>query len=160
MVTMTAWGAVLERKLRSEWFLATAVGLTVGVYASVLLTGISMKFAAASILGLLVLIPVFLVTDSHRYWLALFLLLLPLNIHKSALADPKVVTDLIDRYGTPPGASPAPTFFLTDVVFLVLLVFWLVRAGRSGRLLAMNVVAFVGFAYLCWCGLTVAVALP
>src|SRR5688500_15949577 len=154
MLPMRAVGAILERNLRSEWFLGMAVGLTVGAYVSALLTFTSMKLAAASILGLMVLIPTFLLIDSHRYWLALFLLLLPLNIKKSALADPKVLTDLIDRYGTPPGASPAPTFFLADVVLAVLFLFWLVRAARSGKLLVLNVVAFLGFVYLCWSGMT------
>lgn len=154
MLPMGAVGAVLERNLRSEWPLGILIGLMVGAFASVLMTFMSVKLAAVAIVGLLVLIPTFLVADINRYWLAMFLFLLPLNIKKSAMADPKVLTDLIDRYGTPPGASPAPTFFLADAVLAVLFLFWLIRAARSGKLLVLNVVAFVGFLYLCWSGMT------
>ena len=76
------------------------------------------------VVGLAVAIFSLTARDFRSYWLAIFALVLPLDI-KKMLIDSGPVVDYVLKYGFPVGELPGPVLYLSDLPFLVLMVQWL-----------------------------------
>ncbi len=128
---------------------AAAVGMIVAAGATAVLAVLKPVWIVLLLAAGVTLIGSWVVRDAWLYWLALFVLAIPLNVHKHFASGERVM-GMIESLGLPWGTT---TFFvfLSDLPLLVLIGFWL-RRLVSGETLRWPRIAWLPVAFLIWAG--------
>ncbi len=107
---------------RNTWIVAVALGASAGCVATLGLLSFGYWMVPA-ILGLSACLGAALATDFHCYWLAIYALVLPLEI-KKMLVDSTAVRNFVLQYGFPVGEPPGPILYLSDIALFMLVAGW------------------------------------
>lgn len=148
----------ISRVSLSSVVLPIGVGGIIAVSVALLLEKYPPVLLVYAFAGIVVFTPSLIVKNVKLYWLVLFVLAVPLNIRKAGLADPITVANLLDQYGTPAGAMPAPVLRLSDFIFLILLCLWAIRVAQKREPLVITRISWIALAYLAWSALSIFVA--
>lgn len=91
--------------------------------------------------------------DFKNYWLAVFVLVLPLEI-KKMLVDSEPVLAFISRYGFPIGELPGPVLYLSDLPFLVLITHWFFELIFRKQKIFFPKSNWLALAFIGWSGIS------
>lgn len=131
--------------------LPVLVGALVAGASALLLGYFTPIWTALVLVGGSVVVGSRLVKNSQTYWLALFLLAVPLNIHKKFAAS-EVLLAQVETLGLPWGATTA-FLQLSDLPLAVLLASWLLIKLARREPLYWPRVNYLPLAFLAWCTL-------
>jgi len=129
-----------------------SLGMLLGLIAAVM-TRFSIKWSGLFLIGLTVLVCSLAVANAKTYWLAIFALLLPLEV-KKMLVDSSFIVDFIRQYGFPTGELPGPVVYISDLPLLVLLLLWLYEAVVHGKRIRFPRAHWLAVALLGWSALS------
>ncbi|NIM99452.1 MAG: hypothetical protein GTO24_15690 [candidate division Zixibacteria bacterium] len=104
-------------------------------------------------LGLVVGVLSLTAKDFKTYWLAIFALVLPLEI-KKMLIDSEPVRDFVQTYGFPVGELPGPVLYLSDLPFLVLMIYWLFEVTFRKQKIFLPKSNLMALAFVIWSGVS------
>jgi O-Antigen ligase len=133
---------------------STGVALGVGVLAAatcVVLLQASLVWMALVVSGFLVLIGAFLIRDAKKYWLAVFVFSIPINITKLFFFTPAGVADLRMRYDLHQIDVLVPLLYLADLPLLVLLLEWLSEVFLRRSRFRFPKPLVLSLAFIVWC---------
>lgn len=102
-------------------FFATLTGITVGGVCALVFFSFNPIWTLLVPLCLLIILPAFILKDVPSYWLAIFLFSLQFDLKKN-LIDP---LSFLNAYGSFPPYVFVPHLYISDIVFAILLVYWL-----------------------------------
>jgi O-antigen ligase len=91
--------------------------------------------------------------DHKSYWLAIFALALPFEI-KKMLVDSGYAQEFVLNYGFPVGELPGPVLYLTDIVFVILLVLWFIEIKNGRQKIYFPKSNVIALAFLGWSALS------
>lgn len=129
--------------------LASVVGgAVIAGGVALIMAGLKPVWTVLLLLGSVVLLGAAIVKDARLYWLALFLLALPLNIHKN-FAQVETVLQRVEAYGAPWGAT-TPLLHLSDLPLLVLLGMWCVRVFSKKERFYLPAMSYLPLGFLVW----------
>lgn len=141
----------LARRQRA-WLVRYGLPLLGGVGVAVFTTLVTNRLSPVWIflvsVGLVALLPAFLVSDARKYWIGLFLAVLPLNITKIFMTEERARL-LIDQVGSLWG-NPAPILQLADFPLAALGSVWLLRVAARRERFVLPGIARWALAYLVW----------
>lgn len=100
-------------------------------------------------LGLVVAVWSLVARDFKNYWIAVFALVLPLEIQK-LLVDSEGIRAFVQTYGFPIGELPAPVLHLSDLPFLVLMLHWIYEVTVRKRTIIFPRWNWMALAFLAW----------
>jgi hypothetical protein len=140
------------RLLQNYWLLSIVGGVVIAQVAVVILH-LSYLWAALAAIGLAVCLLSVIAKDAKRYWLAVFALALPLEI-KKVLIDSESVRALADTYGIPLGELPAPVVYLSDLPFLVLMLYWISELLLEKRRIYFPRSHWMALSFIGWAALS------
>jgi len=98
--------------------------------------------------GVAACVPAFMVRRGSGYWLAVFLLVLPFNLHKF-FGTKEHVAKLLETVGGTAGTT-TPLLEVSDLAFLMMLVVWFVRRLDARARLFLPRISVLPLAYLLW----------
>lgn len=126
------------------------IGILVALATDVAVTQLTPVKLGFVLGGLALLIPTLAMKNPKAYWLFLLVLTIPFDISKwfsAWLVDPQT---LVDRYGQPASGTTAVELYLTDVVFVAMLLPWLVQVCIRRQRLYFPKIAYFFVFYLGW----------
>ena len=136
-----------------RWTLPVAGGMIIAVASAVILRH-TYLWAALITVGLLVFVFSFMARNFRSYWLAIFALVLPLEI-KKLLIDSEYVRAVINANGFSVGEIPAPVLYLSDLPFLVLMLYWLFEITFKKQKIFFPKSNWMALPFVAWAGLSV-----
>ncbi len=113
----------------------------------------SYLWACLITVGLAVAVLSLTAKDFKNYWLAVFVLVLPLEI-KKMLVDSAYVLSFVESYGFPVGELPGPVVYLSDLPFMVLLALWIFEMLTKKEKLFLPKSNWIAVAFITWSGLS------
>lgn len=128
---------------------ALALGVPIGITVAVLLAQAPLVWTFLLFAGVLALIPAFLVREPELYWLSVFLLSSSVDIKKTLVDG----LDVIERMGldpVTPTSQLVPEIRLSDLVFVILVLTWMVRLARHRATLQFPRFSLIFIAFLIW----------
>jgi O-antigen ligase len=131
-------------------FFATLTGMTVGAACALVFFSVNPIWMLLVPLCLLMTIPVFILKDVPSYWLALFLFSLQFNVKKN-LIDP---LPFINAYGSFPPYVFVPEIYISDLVFAILLVYWLHSVFLHQKQFYFPPASWLAIGFLGWAALS------
>jgi len=134
------------------WLVSALGGIFIALITAFVLRS-SYVWAGLIIIGIAVFVFSLAAKDFRNYWLAVFALVLPLEI-KKVLIDSEPVRALIMTYGIPVGELPAPVLHLSDLPFLVLMVHWLLEVTCRKQKIFFPKSNWMALALLGWSGIS------
>lgn len=91
--------------------------------------------------------------DFRNYWLAIFALVLPLEI-KKLLFDSEYALNFFHTYGFPVGELPGPVLYLSDLPFLVLMIHWFFELTFKKQKIFFPKSNWMALAFILWSGVS------
>lgn len=91
--------------------------------------------------------------DIKTYWMAIFALVLPLEIKKLMISS-DYIREIAQVHGIPIGELPGPVLYLSDLPFLVLMVYWLFEIIYRKQKVFFPKSNWMALAFLAWAGLS------
>ena len=113
----------------------------------------SYLWACLITVGLAVAVLSLTAKDFKNYWLAVFALALPLDI-KKLFIDSDYIREVILLNSVPLGELPGPVLYLSDLPFLVLLIFWLYEIIYKKQKVFFPKSNWFALAFLAWSALS------
>lgn len=113
----------------------------------------SYLWACLITVGLAVAVLSLTAKDFKNYWLAVFALALPLDI-KKLLIDSDYIREVVLLNSAPLGELPGPVLYLSDLPFLVLLIFWLYEIIYKKQKVFFPKSNWFALAFLAWSALS------
>jgi O-antigen ligase len=129
-------------------FIAGTSGILIALVTTFLLR-YPFVWAFLFVVGLAVAIFSLTARDFRSYWLAIFALVLPLDI-KKMLIDSGPVMDYVLKHGFPVGELPGPVLYLSDLPFLVLMVQWLLEIIFKKKRIYFPQSNWMALAFILW----------
>lgn len=91
--------------------------------------------------------------NTKTYWMAIFALVLPLEIKKLMISS-DYVREMAQVHGIPLGELPGPVIYLSDLPFLVLMVYWLIEIIYRKQKVFFPKSNWMALAFLAWASLS------
>ena len=91
--------------------------------------------------------------DFKTYWMAIFALVLPLEIKKLMISS-DYVREIAQINGIPLGELPGPVLYLSDLPFLVLMAYWLIEIIYRKQKVFFPKSNWMALAFLAWASLS------
>ena len=127
-----------------------ACGVVVAFVTDVALSQLSLAKVCFLLGGVALLLPTLALKDAKAFWLFLLVLSMPFDISKwlsAGVVDPQ---SLVDEYGMPASGTVSIELYVTDVILLLMLLPWLIRACVRREALYFPRVGYIYLFYLCW----------
>ena len=131
-------------------FFATLTGMTVGGTCALVFFSLNPIWMLLVPLCALMVLPAFILKDVPSYWLALLLFSLQFNLKKN-LIDP---LPFINAYGRFPPYVFVPEIYISDLVFIILLVYWLHSAFLRQKQFYFPPASWLAIGFLGWAALS------
>lgn len=132
--------------------MSLACGILIAICGSFVLNK-SYLWACLITVGLAVAVLSLTATDFKNYWLVIFALTLPLEI-KKLLIDSDYIREVVLLNSAPLGELPGPVLYLSDLPFLVLLIFWLYEIIYRKQKVFFPKSNWFAIAFLIWSALS------
>jgi O-antigen ligase len=137
----------------TRWVLPVMGGMLIAAASAFTLRS-SYIWSGLIAVGLTVFVLSFTTRNFRSYWLAVFALVLPLEI-KKLLIDSDYVREIVNMNTLPVGALPGPVLYLSDIPFLILMVYWLFEIIHKNRKVYFPKSNWMALAFVAWAGLSV-----
>ena len=128
--------------------LPLVVGGSIALFVSAVLFATSKVWMALFIVAFSVLAVSLVVKDVQKFFFGVFILTLPTGIKKVVVQDRTFHKEIVEFYGYPPGAHPLPQVFLSDLVFILLLLIWVFHLLVKHQGMKAPTAFWFGAAYL------------
>jgi O-antigen ligase len=138
--------------MRKYWLISIPGGISVALTVAFLLS-YPYVWTGLVIVGLTVGVLSLIAKDFKTYWMAIFALVLPLEI-KKLLVDSEYVREIARIKGIPLGELPAPVLHLSDLPFLVLIACWLFEIIYRKKKVFFPKSNWMALAFLTWASLS------
>lgn len=135
-----------------DFIMSLAGGILIALCGTFVLSR-SYLWACLITVGLAVAVLSLTAKDFKNYWLAVFVLVLPLEI-KKMLVDSAYVLSFVKNYGFPVGELPGPVVYLSDLPFMVLLALWIFELLTKKEKLFLPKSNWIAVAFITWSGLS------
>jgi O-antigen ligase len=103
--------------------------------------------------GLVVGVMSLISKDIKTYWMAIFAMVLPLEIKKLMISS-DYIREITQVNGIPIGELPGPVLYLSDLPFLVLMAYWLFEIIYRKKKVFFPKSNWMALAFLAWAGLS------
>lgn len=136
----------------NDWLICSLGGIFIALIATLILR-FPYVWAGLVTVGVTVGVMSLAAKDFRNYWLAVFVLVLPLDI-KKMLIDSEYVRTLAGIHGIPLGELPGPVLYLSDLPFLVLMIHWLFKmiSGKEKAFFPKS--NWMALAFVAWSGVS------
>lgn len=135
-----------------DFIMSLAGGILIALCGTFVLNQ-SYLWACLITVGLAIAVLSLIAKDFKNYWLAVFALVLPLEI-KNMLVDSTYVFSFVESYGFPVGELPGPVLYLSDLPFMVLMAQWLFELLTRKQKLFLPKSNWIAVAFVVWSGLS------
>jgi hypothetical protein len=123
-------------------------GGCIAFFVSGVLFAVSKVWMALVIVALAGLATTFVVKDVQKLLFAVFIVTLPLGIKKVLIKDRTFHKEIVEFWGYPPGAHPLPQVFLSDLVFILILLIWVYHLLMKYQKIEIPTAFWFGAVYL------------
>jgi len=134
------------------WIIPILGGAIIALAATFVLR-LSYVWSVLLLIGLSVVVGSLIAQDFKSYWLAVFALVLPLEIIKS-LVDAEYIREITNMYGIPLGEMPVPFIYLSDLPFAVLMLYWLYEIIYKKQKVHFPKSNWLALAFIGWAALS------
>jgi hypothetical protein len=113
---------------------SVAGGALIGFFTTVVVSAFPWTITVLIFLGLLTIVPAFLLHDAAPYWLSVYLIGLPLEAGKRITNLGHSSQDILTTIGLPPSGDLGVKLYPADLALLALLIPWVadLATGASG----------------------------
>jgi O-antigen ligase len=132
------------------WLFPVLGGFLIAIAATIVLR-FPFVWAGLVIVGLAVGVLSLIAKDFKTYWMAIFALVLPLEI-KKLMIDSEYVREIARINGPPLGELPGPVLYLSDLPFLILMAYWLFEIIYTKKKVFFPKSNWMALAFLAWAG--------
>jgi O-antigen ligase len=138
--------------LELRWLMPVSGGVVIAV-ASAFILRHSLVWTGLVTVGLIVGVLSLIARDFRMYWLAIYALVLPLDI-KKLLVDTEYLRSITQLYGMTTGELPAPILYLSDLPFFVLMAVWIFDIVYKKQKIIFPKSNWMALAFLSWAALS------
>jgi hypothetical protein len=127
-------------------------GVAIATFCTVVTEAFPRQWILFCIAGLLLSLPALVVKDPRFYWLASFVMLVPLQgtTGKSVTKYFIDATELMDTLGIPSSSHVGITITPSDVIFIGLFTTWLIKLLQTNERLYFPRLSYLALLYLGW----------
>ncbi len=127
-----------------------AIGVLVALATVLALTLVRPVLIAFALVGIALFLPTFVMRDPRAYWLFLLFVSIPFDIYKRTTNWIIDWSLLLQKYGLPPVETLSLDVYVTDVVWIVMLLPWLARLCLRRDRLYFPKIGYIFLLYLAY----------
>lgn len=126
------------------------LGLAIGIAAVIAATVLKPVLLGSALIGIIVLIPTFVLRDPKPYWLFLLIVSIPIDFGKQLTKNFVDPVSLSTTYGPPASEITSIDIYASDAVLFAMVIVWLARLCQRRERFYFPRVGYLYLIYLVW----------